>query len=313
MSEAESFTPDVRQILLISHPRYQAEAEAYKEALDGWMDVRLEESKPEGWEPNAEHIGKLIGQDMGVAIGVIGGDGTFNDIATGLIRNAELAKRASITPVCGGNAYDVRRGVHGRWPMSPRKLFSRGIRGVEVHGLEFTIEDEAGEVTASEIAISYGGIGESALASGRVNSDKYQNGRRLIRDAKIVGGTLLSNYELSIQSGDENPKLLRTIEFNKGPAEAKLGVIPVQYRDPEYHINHVEARFAAGCRSMAGLLIGHGGGYNTSEPYQFTVESTADNRPAPFHMDGDVYPGGIAIGSAVTVGLTENTYTLLSR
>lgn len=300
--------PDIEHVILVSHPRYQGEAEFCQDALKGWVETQIVQTEQGGWEAYAETLEPIINGQKGVAVGVVAGDGTFQDIGGAFVRTPSLAETTYLTSMKrGGNACDIGRAQHSRGAPDPRKPFSTKAHAVDAFALECQLEipDEDPE---AHLAISYLGFGESAHASGRVLEPWYQRCKwNAVRDTKILLGTFLSKHAFAIGDEIASGIMLRSLEFNKGSAIAKHGRVPVHHWEQQYRINPVTASHAATIRTAAGLLVWAGGGFNTEQPYTFTLHS-----PTPVHFDGDPRPGDLPPGTQVHVGLAEQSYKMLA-
>ncbi len=298
---------DMQRIVLIHHPAYRQEAANCAERLHGWrqqhgIDLFSIRSEPGGWEPNANML--LRDTQEGDAIGMICGDRTMNDIATGFIQVPELARRGvAITHTNrGGQAGDAGRAIHGRWLRDPRKVFGDSV-AVAAYGLQSTITHEG--VSRQHTAISYLALGESAIGAGRVNADEYRKGRPVLRELDIMLGILGSANNFGIR--DENgERRFRSLEVSKGSAIAKVGIVPVHQWEKRMHKNEVAATKLATYRAAAGLLIGKGGGSSYVSPYRCELLDYTF-----MHVDGDVVDM-IEPYSTFEVAVVEQPYTLLT-
>jgi hypothetical protein len=308
MGELQLSGFDMQRIVLVNHPRYAEDAYQCAERLDGWrqehgLDLLQLESKKGGWEPNAAMLLGNLGE--GDVIGMVCGDRTMNDIATGLIRVPELAKRGvAITHTNrGGQAGDAGRALHGRFMRDPRIIFGES-RTVDAYGLQSTVTYN-GE-THQDIAISYMALGESAIGAGRVNGKEYREGIPVFRELSIMLGILGSANSFGIRD-EKGERRFRSLEISKGSAIAKLGIVPVHPWENKMHINEVAATTYATYRAAAGLLIGKGGGEPRKTPYSCEILDYTF-----MHVDGDVVHM-LEPGSTCTVEVAQQSYKLLAR
>ena len=207
----------------------------------------------------------------------------------------------------GGNACDIGRAQHSRRAPDPRKPFSTKSRIVDAYALECQLK-VPGENPETNLAMSYLGFGESARASGRVLEPWYRRSKyNVIRDSKILLGTFLSEHSFDMSDNTISEVMLRSLEMGKGSAIAKHGRVPIHHWKREFRINPIEASRWATIRTAAGLLVWAGGGFNSQEPYEFTI-----NSPTPVHFDGDPRTDELPAGTEVRVGLAEQSYKMLA-
>jgi hypothetical protein len=263
-------------------------------------------TKPGGYEPNAELLANSL--EPGDAIGMVSGDGTFRDIASTLIIPGlvQVAPGVSITSLAGGYARDIGRAIHPNRNDPPSKLFSESV-AVEAYGMRCDITTD-GETTSYR-AMSYIGFGKTAEASRKINTPEYRAMRPLVRDARIGLYALYGSYSFGIMERGEQEtgiRVLSDMTFAKGSRMAKFGRFPIQHWDEAFRVSPVNVGMGSAHMASAGVLTGHAAGENRSDPYSFTP--TTDVRA---HFDGEP-PILIPAGSEVSVGLEEQSYTLLT-
>lgn len=301
--------PDIERFVVIHNPSGEKIAEQCADELRaskiGKPVTRLL-TRPGGYAANAELLANNL--EPGDAIGMVSGDGTFRDIASALVIPGlvRVAPGVSITSLAGGYARDIGRAIHPRRNDPPSKLFSESV-AVEAYGMRCDITTD-GETT-SHRAMSYIGFGKSAEASQKINTPAYRAMRPTVRDARIGLYALYGSYSFGIIERNEQEtgvRVLSDMTFSKGSRMAKFGRFPVEHWDEEFRVTPVKVGMGSAHMASVGILTGHAAGENRVEPYSFMP--TTDVRA---HFDGEP-PILIPAGSEVSVGLEEQSYTLLT-
>jgi diacylglycerol kinase family enzyme len=298
--------PDVGRYVIIHNPSGEKLAE---ECVDELRASKLGKpvtkllTRKGGYIANAELLTDSL--EPGDAIGMVSGDGTFRDIAGALIIPGlvSIAPGISITSLAGGYARDIGRAIHPHRNNPPSKLFNESA-AVEAYGIRCDITTEGN--TVSHRAMSYLGFGKTAEATKKINTPEYRGMRSFVRDAKIGLYVLYGQYSFGAIDNDGEEKELSDLTFAKGSRIAKYGRFPMQHWDEAFRVAPVESGRLAAHIASAGMLTGLAAGENYSEPYTFTPTTEVYA-----HFDGEP-PVPVSAGSEVTVGLEEQSYTLLT-
>lgn len=307
MTEVLATPAEFDQIVLVHPPWNAALAEKIKDDLHGWTPahVALLPTVEGGYEPNAERIQREA--RAGSVLTIVGGDGTGRLTlgALSLPEMDELRKEVCVTSANqGGNGVDYGRSLHGRWNRQPRSIFCRGLQAVTAYLLDCSVENEFG--IQHHMAVSYLALGKSANQTDRLNSDAYKNGRKYIRDAKVLADACLSDSSFGAITRTGHLFTWGDVTYAKAPCMAKLAQHPVEIWNPELRVTTVGPSVVSGIQAAAGLLIGKAPGFTTSRPSRF-----ATTTPVRIHCDGD--PSiEIPPQSLVTIEIAPQTYTALT-
>lgn len=292
---------EFNRAILLFNPKY------YKQADHCWGELAestvgspavYKHTKP-GLNTNIGYLAEEIGIKEGDAIMVIGGDGTFNPIAGAMCMLG--IPNTFITPIGGGNANDIRRALHGRKYQPPSQLLKES-KVIPASMLECTITDGNG-FPSTHLAASYCGWGLTGRAAEYINSNTYQEGHRLTRDAKMLWG-IISNREPLLFTPDGG--LLRdasSLVFAKGPCMAKYGRLPIKYEDNSFISMQTGASVGAIAVGASRLVAGKPECSYRHEPLSFNLHTSTI---AQFDGEHLIAPGQ----SQITIGLTTNTYNL---
>jgi hypothetical protein len=248
-----------------------------------------------GLEANTELFSAVL--EPSDIVGGIFGDGTARDVLLAIGETPFIS-------LAGGNARDIGRATHRFHNASPSWLIkhSRLTQGYAL-GCDITLPDGT---TTQAHAISYIGAGETARQSGFLDTDEYRQATKGIRDLRVALSSLGSHYAFDILDDDGEERRLSDITFAKGSRMAKIGRFPIHHWDPEFRITPTECSLETQMATAIGLLAGRAAGVNQADPYTFcTLSDTL------MHFDGEP-PIGVPAQSQVTVGLSGQTYNLLT-
>lgn len=298
--------PEVGRYVVVYSPAYEKIAEDSEEEL---RDARLGApivrivTKPGGYIPNGEALSTIL--EPGDAVGIIDGDGTYGDVAGGLVVPGLIraAQDVAITSLSGGRARDIGNAQHRHPHDAPSKLFSSSKA---VEGFALKTVARTGNETITGISMSYNGWGKSAVASARMALPGFKEGSPLLEDLKIGLYALYGKDYLQIMDHEGKLRELGDLTFAKGSRMAKLGRLPVEHWHEEFLVSPVNRGLVAAHIASAGLLTGHPVGFNREDDYHFTAMTDTWT-----HFDGDP-PIYIPGGTDVTVGLADQSYTLLT-
>lgn len=313
--------PDFNRVVIV-HPPWNSEvADAARERLTGWLGnditaTTLETTSGEV-EPNAALFHNKL--EEGDAVALVSGDGTFNLFMRAMFSQPELQERLKSISVTslnqGGNACDIGTSLHGRFQKDPQAIFSRDrLRAVSAYTLSTTITPEAQESVADEarkttkhLAVSYIGMGKTAEATSRLTEEWYRKGNRIIRDARIVAGTLANGSSFEIISDRGYQGSFSELTIANGPNMAKWAHFPVELWQPRYRLTTVPKGRLATAYAASMLLVGAARGINAIEPTRLMTETAV-----AMHFDGEP-PINVPAQSEVIVGLGKTFTALTTR
>jgi hypothetical protein len=298
--------PEVARYVVVYSPTYEKVAEDCEEELQGarlGVPIVRIPTKAGGYIPNGEALNTML--EPGDAVGVIGGDGTYGDVAGGLVIPGLIraAQDVAVTSLNGGRARDIGKAQHRHPHDAPSKLF-KGSKAVE--GFALKTVARTGNETITGIAMSYNGWGKSAIASAKMALPGFKDGTPAIEDLKIGLYALYGKDYLQIIDQDGERRELGDLTFAKGSRMAKIGRLPVEHWHEEFLVSPVKRGLVAAHIASAGLLVGHPVGFSREDDYHFTTMTDTWT-----HFDGDP-PVRIPGGTDVTVGLADQSYTLLT-
>jgi len=298
--------PEVARYVVAYSPAYEKIAEDCEEELRGarlGVPILRILTQPGGHIPNGEALDTIL--EPGDALGVIGGDGTYGDVAGGLVVPGLIraAPDVVVTSLNGGRARDIGKALHRHPHDAPSKLFA-GSKAVEGFALKTVVL--TGDETITGISMSYNGWGKSAIASARMALPEFKTGNPTIEDMKIGLYALYGKDHFRIVDDSGERRDLGDLTFAKGSRMAKLGRIPTEHWQEDFFVSPVNRGLVAAHVASAGLLSGHPVGNHRKDDYHFTTMTDTWT-----HFDGDP-PVLIPVGSDVTVGLADQSYTMLT-
>lgn len=245
-------------------------------------------------------------------LGVIAGDGTFNMIATILMRVGDEAVRTVLVPLWGGNANDLAHILSGRAPRSLKRTFANA-RQISVRALEcsFALPDGS---TQTHFAICYASFGASAAAARRlgevIRSDDPAHaipGVRFVREAGSIRLALKRAQPFAVRTDDGTTAAFEWTFLN-GSRMAKIGGLLPRLNDGYMHSVMVSHK-GTPLVTMALHAIRLKRRSNGSK-FRSTYESFVVEEDIAGQFDGETV--AVAAGTKVTVTLARTPLKLLA-
>jgi hypothetical protein len=307
------YRPKIKRVVLTHNHREKTAVIAKKSAVilaGAGFSVEVISTVEGGREANAKQLKEVL--KPGDAMSVVGGEGTYRDLAGALLLPTfdDLRQEVYVTSMNeGGTACDIGTALHGR-DKHPLALFGPGMRAVAAYSLLCSITQPDGDIIQHH-AMSYIGNGKSAEATAKVNSDKYIKGKPGLRDVGIVAGVLASKYSFDIvdrEGMEAAPPEASWSDLTvaKGPRMAKHARFPIHHWENAMWCTPVPAGHGPTLRTAVALPFGRADGFSHTAPLAFTAATSILT-----HFDGEP-PVVIQPGSQVEIGLAPEPYNVLT-
>jgi len=298
---------EMARAVVIYSPAYAHLLDACVEDLQGspfGKDLLSLQTVAGGWEANVGQLADHL--QPGDVLAVIGGEGTFGDVAGALISKeiGDVGSEVGITSIDGGGGHDIRRATHRAWPRSPSWRLAHS-RVHKAWALNVTLQHADGE-PAQHQAFSYAGLGRSAEQTPVVAGSEYKNDLPVWRDFKIAMGILASKTNFKIEDNQGTSGWLAELDIVKGGRMGKASRWPIRHQDEAFLVKTTPDHTPTVLLTAAQLLTNTVTGYRRATDYGFVVQT-----PTQMHVDGEP-PIELAAQTTVRVGLSDRNYNLLA-
>ena len=273
-----------------------------------------------------EHIQKYMPAQGFLVVGVMGGDKTFNDVASAVIGNvsgdpaaseanrelhAELSKRTLIHPAADGNANLFAKATLGRrYAKRPKRLATaKDVHLGTHHPLEYVVLNGDGEVEDSGIASACIGLKTAAEILARLEAQREQlkemsRMRRLAREALTTfsglwnaepfSAHLTVDYGTEVQPYRNELHNLAGVELIGSRLYGKGGRTRVNVDDTRQQLVVAEHQqgFLPRLNYIRKTLFSLATGRYEIPPFDFThkkiIVRNTSNQDVRYHIDGTV-------------------------
>ncbi len=311
-------------IVLFSHPKpaYLSHAEACLEDITEHKQNLGKEVYPRVVEthPTPEGMQARLGEYVmaGDTIAVVGGDGTWRHIHSGIMDMADSGSKhekqyvASISSIAlgGGNGGDITRAQHGRLGrrfMRPSTKIMNSVK-VSAHALRVEAilagDPAAPEARIDEWAMSYAGFGKTAIGAELLAGNTYAKHPRYYRDLHL-GVKALSDMATFRFIDTGGYRVASDLTLGKGHCIGKIGKLPIEHWKEGMVVAETRPGPLMNLAAAAGFVIGHGIGHYSNRSYSFMPYD-----PIMMHLDGD-HPRQLQPKSNVTITPSSATYNML--